>query len=101
MTVVGTVKKDGASDETLVISLLKTMDGSKFLGVIRTQSGDHKFFVPSALVNSKLKGTSHPITTTTTLTLTLTHTHTHTHTKNILSQRKNCRFAETRIEGCR
>jgi len=66
LTVVGTVKKDGASDETLVISLLKTMDGSKFLGVIRTQSGDHKFFVPSALVNSKLKGAhhSHPITTT-------------------------------------
>lgn len=54
----GTVKKEG-STETMVITVLKTIEGSKYLGVIRTQSGDHKFFIPSALVNFKLKGRKH------------------------------------------
>ena len=55
LTFVSTVQTPSQT-ETMVITIKKMMDGSKYCGIIRTQSGDHKFFVPSVLLNFKQKG---------------------------------------------
>lgn len=36
-------------DEPLVISIMSTAEKTKFRGIIRTKTGDHKFHIPAAL----------------------------------------------------
>lgn len=42
--------------EPFLITVLKSSENSKYRGVIRTKTGDHRFFIPAALFSGKAKG---------------------------------------------
>lgn len=63
LTVVGMINLPSGNVEPLVITLMKTVEGgTKHRGVIRTQTGDHKFWVPVPLLqNFSQKGGMWPL----------------------------------------
>ncbi len=61
LNIVG-ILKSSLQSEPMAISVLRAPEKSKFRGVIRTKTGDHKFHISAALV--KQKKLTHKVTTT-------------------------------------